>query len=309
MTESQVGMAVVSSVKPTTDKWQRVKQIFLNLHQDHGAPVNDQLTATIMRTLGADQQLGRGDDVAHLRVIVNDGIATLTGHVVQPSNKVQAEAAVRATSGVTAVVNRLVVDIALMIEVAQALGHDQQTQAEQIQVNVQHGVVYLGGTVNRPAVRAAAAQIAASIPQVRGVINVIKTAGFVIDTDEERFVQPQIGGEIYATDGQVGRVQQVIINPQNRRVTALVVQQQLALSPALDHAQLPTQDGQAQHAILIPITSIRRALSGALFLNISSDKTTHFASFNAHRFAAPPVAWQPPFPYRPVDILFSERHS
>lgn len=304
MAKLQSGIAVASPVLPTLNRWARVKQGFRGLVQEPVAQSDDVLTATLLHALGAVHLLGQGD-LAHLHLTVNQGVATLTGHVVRSSDKAQAAALASKTPGVCAVVNQLVVDSELMIEVAQTLGHDQQTQAEQIQVNVQHGVVYLGGTVNQAAVRAAAAQIAARIPQGRGIINAIKTPGFVIDPDEERFVQPQIEHEIYATDGLVGRIQQVVINPQTRRVTAVVIRPQLAVAQALTWAQVPTERLPSQRPILIPIGRLRCALSGALFLTVSGNTATHFVDFNAYRFAAPPADWQPPFPYRSADLLFA----
>jgi osmotically-inducible protein OsmY/sporulation protein YlmC with PRC-barrel domain len=308
MAEPKMKMAIASPVAPTTDKWERVKQALLNLHQDKPAKSNYVLTEKVTRALSADHLLGKGD-VANMRVTVNRGVATLSGHVVRSSDKAQAEATACEVPGVTGVVNHLVVDAELMIDVAQALGNDQQTANEQIQVNVHHGVVYLGGTVNRAAVRAAAVQVAARIPQVRGIINVIQTSGIVMDIDEERFVQPLVESQIYAIDGQVGCVQQVIINPQNRRVTAVVVHAQIPVPQDLDWTHWPGERLQPPHAILIPIRSIRCASSGALFLTVNGSEAAHFADFNPRSFGPPPTDWQPPYPYWPADVLFARYRS
>lgn len=308
MAKLKMEMALPSPAKPMTEKWERVKQGFLDPQQDKMAKADAVLTEKIMRSLGANHLVGKGD-VAHMRVTVNGGVVTLTGHVVQSSNKARAEAAARTTPGVAAVVNHLVIDAELMIDVAQALGHDQQTENEQIQVNVQHGVVYLGGTVNRAAVRAAAAQVAAGIPQVRGIINVIQTPGIVMDIDEECFVQPLVESQLYATDGQVGRVRQVVINPQNRRVTAVVVHAQITVPQDLDWTHLPGERLQPPHTILVPIGSIRCASSGALFLTVNSGEAAQFADFNPRSFGPPPTDWQPPYPYVPADVLFSGYRS
>lgn len=306
MTQAEMGLAVpvTPPVMPAVDNWERVKQLFLDPQQDPTAQADDLLIETIRRALAAHHLLGRGH-VADLQVTVNGGIATLTGHVVRASDKTQAAAIALETPGVTAVVNQLVVDYELMLNVAQALGHSQQIQHEQIQVNVQRGVVYLGGNVNHTPTRLAAAQIAAAIPQARGVINVIHTPGLVLDSDEERFIQPQIGSEIYATDGQVGHVQQVIIDPQNRRVTDVLFQVQIALPQARGWTDEPAKRPQAPHPILIPLSRIRCAPSGALFLNINSDKAAHFADFNPAHYDRPPTDWQPPYPYHVADVLLS----
>lgn len=308
MAEPQLGITLASPAKPMADKWESVKQVFLNLHQVQVAKADTVLTEQIIRALEAAHRVGKGN-IAHMHVTVHSGVTTLTGHVVQSGNKMQAEATAREAPGVKAVVNHLVVDSELMIDVAQLLGHDPQTQNEQIQVNVQHGVVYLGGTVNRASVRVAAAQVAATISQVRGIINVIQTPGVVLDKDEERFVQPRIESEIYANDGPVGHVQQVVINPQNRRVTAVVVDTQIAVTPVGDWTQLPTDRLLPTHRMLIPICSIRCAPSGALFLNINSEAAAHFADVTPHDFGPAPLGWQPPYPYRLADVLFPRRQS
>lgn len=304
MAEPQAGTVLASPIKPTSDKWEQVKRVFLNLHQDQVAKADMTLTEKLRRALAADHLLGKGD-VAHMNSTVKGAVVTLSGHVVQASHKARAEAIARETLGVATVVNRLVVDNELMIVVAQALSHDPRTANEQLHVNVQHGVVYLGGAVNRAAVRTSAAQVAASIPQVRGIINVIQTPGIEVDTDEERFVQPLVTSAIYATDGQVGGVQQVVIDPQTRRVTAVVVHAQLRVPQDLDWTHLPDERLQPQHAILIPIHSIRCAPSGALFLNINSGEAAHFADFNPRSFDRPAADWQPPYPYISADVLCS----
>ena len=304
MTEPQLGMVLTPPIKPTPDKWEQAKRVFLNLHQDQMAKAEMALTEKLRRAFAADHLLGKGD-VAHMHSAVKGAVVTLTGHVGPVGHKARAEAIARETPGVATVVNDLVVDKELMIVVAQALSHGPQTANEQLQVNVQHGVVYLGGAVNRAAVRTSAAQVAAGIPQVRGIINVIQTPGSVVDTEEERFVQPLVASAIYATDGQVGHVQQVVIDPQTRRVTAVVVHAQLGVPQDLDWTHLPDERLQPQHAILIPIHSIRCAPSGALFLNVNSGEAAHFADFNPRSFDRPTADWQPPYPYVSADVLCS----
>jgi osmotically-inducible protein OsmY/sporulation protein YlmC with PRC-barrel domain len=308
MAEPKVGMMLELPGKPPIDKGERTKQRLPDRPQDQAAKADTVLTEKVRQALGADHLLRRGD-VAHMRVMVKGGIATLTGHVEQSINKARAEAAAREAPGVVEVVNHLVVDNELMMDVAQALGYDQQTQDEQIQVNVQRGVVYLAGIVTRAPVRTAAATVAASIPHARGIINVIQTPGIGLETEEERFVQPLIESEIYATDGKVGRVQQVIINPQNRRVTAVMVHTSAATPQATDWADVPAEPMQLGRPILIPISSIRRAPSGALFLTINSNEAAHFATFDLHNFGPPPADWQPPYPYWPADVLFHRYRS
>ncbi len=296
MTETKIAMTIATPIVPIIEKGKQSEQSLPNRQHTQPTKSDHALTEKVMHALNLDHLLGKGD-IAHLHAVVNGGMATLSGHVMRAISKTQAGAAVQAIPGITAVANHLVADDELTIAVAQALGYDPQTQHEHIQVNVQHGVVYLGGAIARPQIRAAAAQKAASIGQVRGIINVIQTPGIGIETDEEQFVQPLIEHEIYATNGQVGRVQQVIINPQNRRVTAVVIHTQVII----DHLQLP------RHT-LIPMRSIRCAPSGALFLDVKQDDA-QLTAFNPLGFGTPPADWQPPYPYRTADVLFDRYRS
>ncbi len=287
MAEPQIGAVVAPPMKPSTNGWERVKQGFLALYQAPVATSDDLLTAQIRQAFAANHLVR--DDIAQMGVTANGAVVTLTGHVVGAINKKRAGAAASAVPGVAMVVNQLVVDDELMSTVAQALGDDQETENEQIQVSVQHGVVYLGGTVRWTPVRKAAAQVAARISQVRGIINLIHAPGIVIDSDEEAFVQPLIGSEIYAIDRRLGRVQQVLINPLNRRVGAVVI--------------------NTDTTTLISIGRIRCARSGALFLNAKSGEATSGALFNPLNFTPPPANWQPPYPYRSADVLFDRHRS
>lgn len=308
MADPQMTVTPASPVKPPTPPRERDPWRFFARSQDQVNRADMLLTKKSRRLLEADPLLSRGD-IAHMHITVKEGVATLTGHVAQASNQPRAEAIVRTVPGVATVVNHLVVDDELMITVAQALGHDQQLPQEAIQVNVQHGVVYLGGSVNQASTRTMASQVAAAIPQVRGIINALQAPGNIQATDEEKFVQPRVGSILYATDGQVGLVQQVVIDPHTRRVTALVVEAQFAVPKNLDWTRLPAERLQPKHDILIPINRIRCAASGALFLTIKSDEATGFAHFDALSFTPPAADWLPPFPYASSDVLFSEYRS
>lgn len=303
MTEPRLAMVLESPGKPTPDKWGWLKQMLHNLYQDPSSTPDNVLAEQIRQALGADSLLRRSD-LAHISVAVNAGVATLSGHIVRAINKARAECLAGETLGVSGVVNQLVVDDELMIAVAQRLGYDPRTQGERLQVNVQYGVIYLGGAMQHAGARTAAATVAAAIPQARGVINLIQTPGAVQDLEEERIVQPPIAGAIYSTDGPVGRVQQVIINPHNRRVTAVVFAAHSAAPPDPADAQLPAERPPAQRHRLIPMQSLRLAPSGAIFLNVNGATAAHFATFNPLNFAAPPTEWQPPYPYRWTDVQF-----
>lgn len=309
MTEHQIEIALKPPVQPATGTWARIRRFFLDPQQDQAVYADNLLSGKIMQSLEADNLLGRRE-VANMNIAVSGGVATLTGHVGRATNKERIEALASKVPGVNGVVNQLVGDYELMIEVAQALGNDLQTKSEHIQVNVQHGIVYLSGSVSQEAVRVLAAQTAAQLPWGRGIINRIEVLGLVpefkLDAEEERFVQPRIGKSVYATDGQVGHVHGVVVSPQNRRVVAAVVHAQLDIGQEAKQPSMPTE-----RRVLIPITNIERTESGVVHLNIKSDAVLHFDDYAQNDFVAPPADWLPPYPYALADVQFCQdfRHD
>jgi osmotically-inducible protein OsmY len=103
---------------------------------------------------------------------VADGVATLTGSVETPSAKLAAEALARNTVGVRSVKNELVVaatptqDAVLQKRVEDALLRDQQTDARNIHVAVDKGVVTLTGSVSWYLESAEALDVTSGVPGV-----------------------------------------------------------------------------------------------------------------------------------------------
>src|SRR5690606_6729595 len=122
-------------------------------------------------------------------------------------SKVRAARVARRVPGVLRVENRIVTDGEVAVAVAQALASDAQTREQRILVHAGHGVVTLGGEISSDNIRAAAEEVAAGVPQVRGVINKIRTPGVVVDPAKQRVLQPRIGQGIYARDMVLGRIE------------------------------------------------------------------------------------------------------
>ncbi|MEZ4683629.1 MAG: BON domain-containing protein, partial [Caldilineaceae bacterium] len=220
-------------------------------------------------------------------------------------NKTNIESAVRSVAGIAQFENQLVADDRLTMTVAQTLGMDERMSGKQIGVNVQQGFVYLTGMATDATMRLLVAQLAASVPQVRGIVNRIQAPDVVPGDAEETLIQPVIGQVVYATDGELGYVQKLIINPYSRRVSAVVVDI-LETDTHRMASVLPSNTHSPQkHQRLIPSDALRCAASGAIFLTLDSNQPVNFISFNPNNFVAPPVDWQPPYPYPPSDVLFS----
>ena len=246
----------------------------------------------------------RNTDYKEIKVSVKDGIVSLRGHVITTENKSRAEEAARSLKGTLGLENYLVIDQDLVIAVAQALEKNKLTQAERISVGAQNGVITLDGKVDSVSIRDAAEATAASVPQVRGVINYLQAPDIVIDTKEEQFFQPPIGGEVGAADMLVGKVERVIIDPHNRRVTAFIAHGFFPDPLIKNDRRLSNEDLQEQRLVVLPIDTVRYATDSTVLLKINGVDAAENPDYAPDKFVSPPSSWQPPYPYRQEEVLF-----
>lgn len=265
---------------------------------------DDVLGAAVDNALWSDTIL-RNTDYKQIGINVEDGVVWLRGHVATRSNKRNAEEAARSIPGVLNVENNLVVDEDLLIDVSQALGNDERTRSARIAVGARNGFITLNGQVDSAAIRDAAEAIAASLPQVRGVTNYLHAPNVVIDYKDIPTWQPFIGHEISAADMQLGRVKKVIIDPRSRRVTAFVASGYFPDPEDQDGYRLPTDESQKERGVVIPITAVRRVTDGCVLLGISGAEAAMYQTFKTADFISPLADWQPPYPYRWEQVLFT----
>ena len=269
--------------------------------RDYG--LDDALATEVKHALWSDEIL-RNTDYNEIGVSVEDGIVKLRGHVISASNKTRAEQAAGSAAGVLGLENGLVVDDDLVTGVAQALGKDDRIRFEQISVGAQNGFITLNGRVHSVDLREAAGVIAASVPQVRGVINYLRVPNVVIDPKEHQVWQPLLGNEVSAADMQLGNVARVIIDPRNRRVTAFVTRGNFPDPQAKDAYRLPSDDPQQERSVVIPIDAARYATDSSVLLEVSGAEAARYQAFDPAGFISPPAEWQPPYPYRWEHVLF-----
>lgn len=121
-------------------------------------------------------------DAAHIGVITNAGVVTLTGTVPTYAEKLSAERATRRVIGVKALVSKIEIQPPLGAErtdtdiaraVVQALEWDAAVPHNQIEVRVSDGRVTLEGEVTFQYQRAAAERAISRLVGVRGVNNLI----------------------------------------------------------------------------------------------------------------------------------------
>jgi osmotically-inducible protein OsmY len=246
----------------------------------------------------------RAIEYYEIDVHVKNGVVYLHGHIAGTTSQSRIENAIRAIPGIVGIKNNLVLDDKLTLEVATSLGELEHSYDCKFFTGASHGVVSLNGTVSDENVKLLAEKRAASNPDVRGVINNVRVSGTEQELQDQPFLQPIIGEIIYFLDGVSGVVKQVIINPNNRRVIAMIVEgrftdQQDELNSLTDgKARLPEQ------LVVVPMNAVRYLTKVSGFLSINSNERNRYIEFNPTRFFAPKNGWKTPHPYCPDDVLF-----
>ena len=279
-------------------------QLMANLH--HRNRITEKMDVVISEkideALWQDEVL-RSTDYKELEVCVADQIVYMSGHVMSTMNQQRVENAVRTVSGILGVKSALFSDDQLTREVAGALGQIEHVYKVKFFTGVRHGVVSLNGEVGSINVRSLAEKCAASVSGVRGVINHIRTSGITQEAEDTRFLQPTIGEQIYFRDGPSGIVIQVIMNPNNRLVVAMVVQGRFPKSQPRFQSR-PDGETSPSEKFVIPTSEIRYLTKRSGFLHIKSIETARYGAFDPRGFIPPKKDWEPPFPYYLEDVLF-----
>jgi osmotically-inducible protein OsmY len=271
--------------------------------QAKGARTDDSIAEKVDRALRKNSVL-RSTDYGQIDVAVKDGFVYLSGHVVSAGNQRRAEDAVSTIPGVLGIQNNLVADDQLILKVAGALGKIEHEHGVKFFTGSQNGVVGLHGDVRSASVRSLAEKCAASIPGVRGVINKMSYLKDDKKKEDQRFLQPAIGEQMYFRDGIPGTIQKVIINPNNLRVVAMVVRGRYS-NPKENPSYLAYGEVQAhQRSVYIPMSAVRYLTKSSGFLTIDSVEASRSSDFDPSGFTAPGADWSPPYPYCPEDVLF-----
>jgi uncharacterized protein YkvS len=246
----------------------------------------------------------RAIEYSEIDVDVKNGVVYLDGHIVSTASQNRIENAMRGIPGILGIRNNLVLDDKLTLEVATSLGKLEHTYNCKFFTGASHGVVSLNGIVSDENVKLLAEKCAASNPNVRGVINNVRVSGTEAELQNQPFLQPTIGEIVYFLDGISGVVQQVIINPNNRRVIAMTIQGKFTDRRYELNSQTDGKARPPEQLVTVPMSVVRYLTRTSGFLSINSNETNRFIDFDFGSFSSPNVDWAPPYPYCPDDVLF-----
>jgi hypothetical protein len=191
----------------------------------------------------------------------------------------------------------------LEIAVAQAIGNDPLARKARVFVGANNGFVTLTGQAPGFDSRRAAQEQAVAMPRVRGVINSIQVPGADIDVEDQRIWQPVIGVGIYATDMAIGKVEKVVIDPDNRLVKGVLVNAVLPDPEQIGSNWLWNEHHYSERRVILPIEAVRHVSSTSVFLNEKGAVVAGFDDFDPSSYFPAPDVWEPPYPYKHTDII------
>ena len=254
-----------------------------------------------------DDELLRRDDWPTLRVDARNGVVTLRGHVVNRLHREQAEVAARRVRGVRELRNRLVADDELEAAIAQALAADLRTAAHKIKVRAASGIVHLSGDATPADVEAAAEEVAAGMPGVRGIV--CRLRGTDVISPPASAVLPAIGVRVFAADGMLGYLERVVMNPRSRAITHLIV---MVGQPDEARDDVPPAAERERRRLLIPMALVDLWIDDAeldraedaVLLRIDRATAAKLPPYRESYFVAPGDGWHPPFDYRRDEVRF-----
>ena len=238
-------------------------------------------------------------------VRVTDKVVHLDGHIANTTSQRRIQNAIRVIPGLLGVKNNLVLDDNLTREVAASLGTLEHNYGCKFFTGASHGVVSLNGMVSDETVKLLAEQQVSAHPNVRAVINNVRVLGAEREPQAPPFLQPLVGQIIYFLDGVSGVVKQVIINPNNRRVVAMILRGQFAEQPQELKSMSSIQSRLPDHLVVVPIDLIRYMTKVSGFLLIDSKERQRYMDFDPAQFSPPANGWKAPYPYCSDNVLFS----
>lgn len=231
------------------------------------------------------------------------GVIVLEGYVSNSVLKARIEEVARYVPGVLGIINKLVVDVDLKIAAALEVTRELYHYEGRIFIVSHNGFIILRGEVSSEEARMAAEERAGDVQNIRGVLNSLRVLGSNITVKEQRALQPVIGAKVHATSAAFGFVQQVVINPINRLVVAMIVDGQFPDPQAMRKCWFLHKSAMLHRKVVIPVRAIANETDTAVFLVISGTEASMMDDFNPQFFSVPDTGWHPPYPYQREQVL------
>jgi osmotically-inducible protein OsmY len=263
-----------------------VVEVHNNLRTDDG------ILADIWDALWKEDAI-RSLDLGSLSVEVKGGEAYLDGHLAQENNLLRIENIVHSTMGIVAVHNNLVTDRELIIQVDQALARDERTRPYILPVNASHGWISLGGEVPIRELQHVAEKVAGEVSGVRGVIALPRVTGESPDMPRLA-VQPRIGAVVYGRNREEGVITQVVIQPEDRLVTHVVVR-----SKELTDGNLVARE------TVIPLDASDLVKNESVFFQRNGPSLDAYPALDRDEFPLATFTWKAPYPYTAGEVRWS----
>ena len=170
------------------------------------------------------------DDTTHaleqsaIGLEVHDSEVFLFGHAANSEQRLHMAEGAKGVASVKAVHDALVADTDLKTDAAQTLPGDPRTGAYVIRVGASQGWIILGGEVPDLEARAIVEKVAARVSHGRGVLAPPQLPQEPKYREANgRPLQPRLDEAVHANAGPAGHVAQVVIRPQSRLVSHIVV--------------------------------------------------------------------------------------
>lgn len=268
-----------------------------------GQKTDGAIKATIDSALWNDDVL-RAIEASEIEVHVKDRVVHLNGHIASTTSQRRIQNAIGAIPGLLGIQNNLIMDDKLTLEVAGSLGTLEHTHGCKFFTGASRGIVSLNGIVNHEDVKWLAEKCVASNPNVRAVINNVHVLGAEREPQQSPFLQPTVGETVYFLDGISGVVRQVIINPNNRRVVAMIIWAQFANQRQELKSLNSGRALSPERLVVVPMDVVRYMTKASGFLHINSNESQRYTDFDPTHFSSPATDWKAPYPYCPDDVLF-----
>jgi osmotically-inducible protein OsmY len=239
----------------------------------------------------------RSLDLGSLSIEVKGGEVYVYGYLAQENNLPVIENIVRSVAGVVAVHSHLILDRDLIIRVAQALAGDERTRPYILPVDAFHGWIHIGGEVPTCELQQAAEKVTAGVSGVRGVTLLPRIAGENPATPRHP-AQPRIGAVVYGKDGEVGVVAQVVIQPDNRLVTHVVVR-----------SKELTDGNLAARETVIPLEASDLVKNESIFLQRNKPSLNTYPALDPDEYPLAESTWIAPYPYAAGEVRWSLREN